>query len=117
MVKTFKIQRTNEADLTVTGKVVAEAAGWRYYMRVVETLAGAFVLVIGDQVDEWQTTHYVLSRTGLLHTLHSFDTEPPVPGVRSLVNGWPDDVRVWQDLLEVVDAVLREIGGYADRAA
>jgi hypothetical protein len=108
-LKTFKIHRTNEADLVVTGRLAAESTGDRYYVQVIHTEAGGFVLVVGDYRDGWQTAHQPSSHAGLLHTLRGFDSSPTPPPVMALLHGKDVDVKARQDLLVTVDAVLKEM--------
>lgn len=112
--KTFKIQRTNESPLVVHGEMLSSATGNRYYVQVVRTSAGGYVLVIGDYRDDWQTAHEPAGLTGLLYTLRSFDTEPLPLTAQAHLRGQPD-LAARQDLLETVDVVLREVGGHAER--
>jgi hypothetical protein len=111
----FKIQRTNEPILEVRGGLVAQATGSYYYVQIIQTTYGGFVLIIGDYCNDWQVTHQPSSYTGLLHLLRSFATEPTPPSVRSLINGWPDSPKIRQDLLDTVDSVLRDVGGQVER--
>lgn len=106
MIRTFKIQRTNEALLEVVGMLVAEAVGTRYYVQVIRSVADTFVLIVGDYHDGWQTAHQSPSFACLLHTLRGFDGSPTPPTVMSLLHGRLVDAQVRQDLLETVDAVV-----------
>ncbi len=115
MMRTFKILRTNQTPLIVTGAQVAESVGVRHTVQVVRTAAGGFVLVVGDACDNWQVAYEASSLSGLLHTLRSFADEPPTPTVKALVTDRTDSPKVRQDLLEAVDVVLRIVGGHPER--
>ena len=125
-MKTFKIQRTNDTPWEVQGKLVADATGSHFYIQVIQSTVGFFVLVIGNYRDDWQVVHPWSTYSGLMHVLTSFATEPMPATVKSLLIRHPHDPllsqqeqvlseRAHQDLLETVDVVRQEIGNHAER--